>query len=108
MTPTPPASFVTPLRAWLEPVDCTDETKLDVTLLVSELVTDAVHGAATRISAGTAFDDGRLAHRCPRRPHQERQRCVPCAPEWFAEQIADGWGRNTAHGATSTWAEILC
>ena len=96
------------LRAWLEPVDCTDETKLDVTLLVSELVADAVHGAATRISAGMAFDDGRLRIDVQDDRTRSGSDASPCPPEWFAERIADGWGRDIGARETSTWAEILC
>ena len=80
------------LRAWLEAVDCTDDTKFDVVLLVSELASDAVHKQATRVSAVMSFEHGRLrvdldddrpaqtpiGHRGPRRSRRtDRRRLGP-------------------------------
>ena len=96
------------LRAWLDAIDCTDETKLDVTLLVNELVTDAVHNAASRIHGQIAFDTGRLRFDI----HDDRAttstRTTMLPLDLLAEQITDAWGRSTHDTDTYTWGEIFC
>jgi anti-sigma regulatory factor (Ser/Thr protein kinase) len=95
------------VRAWLEAVDCTDDTKFDIVLLVSELASDAVREQATRVSAVMSFEHGRL--RVDLDDDRPAQTTVGHrGPRRLAEQIADDWGRDSAPTGTHTWAEILC
>ena len=48
------------VRDWLDLVACTDDTKTDVTILASDLVTHAVSSDAALIAIRAVFDDGRL------------------------------------------------
>jgi anti-sigma regulatory factor (Ser/Thr protein kinase) len=94
-------------RTWLERVECDDDTRIDVVLLVDEIVTEAVHHQATRISAEMNFDTGRLRIDV----HDDRPATdspARCAVAQIAPQVADGWGRDDSVGGSHTWVEFLC
>ena len=104
------------LRSWLELVECDDETKVDVTILVSECVTLAVTNNATRISIRVVFDDGRLRIDVHAQHVEDRARVVGDRPETPSEAVMDRvaaaaaqtWARRADTHETHTWAEILC
>jgi anti-sigma regulatory factor (Ser/Thr protein kinase) len=96
------------VRTWLDDIDCSDETRIDVTLLVNELVTEAVHNAASRIHSQIAFDTGRLRFdiRDDRATTAPRTTMLPL--DLLAEQITVAWGRSTVDADTYTWGEVFC
>ena len=106
------------LRDWLDLVACTDDTKTDVTILASDLVTDAVTSDATRITIRAVFDDGRLridvhAQHDPTVTDITTERPADARPcESFSDRVtgavADAWGRDCLAHETHTWADVLC
>ena len=96
------------VRTWLDDIDCSDATRVDVTLLVNELVTEAVRGAARHIHSEMAFDAGRLRFdiRDDRATTTTRKAMLPL--DLLAGQITDTWGRSTLDTDTHTWGEIFC
>jgi hypothetical protein len=106
------------LRSWLELVACDDDTKTDVTILVSEFVTDAVTSDAARVSVRMVFDDGRLrvdVHAQYDQPltsisanEQPRGTSWQSLTDRVAEAATDAWGRACMPHETHSWAEILC
>jgi hypothetical protein len=106
------------VRGWLEVVPCSDDTKVDVSIVVSELVTHAVTSGASSVSIRTVFDDGRLridVHA----PHdaadagsvaggQVQRSTSQLLSDRMIEAATDAWGRTRTPDETHTWAEILC
>jgi hypothetical protein len=105
------------LRGWLRLVTCRDDTKIDVTILVSEFVTEAATSDATHVSISMIFDEGRLridVHAREEAPAGGGGRTpiqTATGPS-FADRIADiatdNWGRTRQPDTTHAWAEILC
>jgi len=98
------------LRSWLHLVTCSDETKLDITILVSELITDAVLADGQRVSLTVTFDDGRVridvhATGAAPRPASTGDDTVSSR---IADAVTDTWARTSQHGVAHTWAELLC
>src|SRR4051794_13037994 len=106
------------LRDWLDLVACTDDTKNDVTILVSDLVTHAVTSDATHITIRTVFDGGRLridvhAQHDPTATAITDERPADArSNESFSDRVtaavADAWGRDRLPHETHTWADVLC
>ena len=106
------------LGSWLELVACDDDTKVDVIIVVSELVTHAVIGNAARISVRMVFDDGRLrvdVHARHDQPlthasdsPQEQGLSRQSLTDRVADAVTDAWGRTCELDRTHSWAEILC
>jgi hypothetical protein len=106
------------VRSWIDFVDCDDDKKIDIVLLVSEFVTQAVNTGAAQVSISVIFDDGRLRIDVrAEHPVAEGQVGGVDANEdtilrSFADRMADAatdtWGRRRQSHQTHTWAEILC
>jgi anti-sigma regulatory factor (Ser/Thr protein kinase) len=104
-------------RSWLSIVDCREETKTDIIIVVSELVAHAAIDS-TRISLTIVFDDGRLRVDVHAQHHQTDTvtRGRPLAHDAPGETLTDrvvaaatdAWGRTRTPHGTHTWAEILC
>ena len=106
------------LRDWLDLVACTDDTKTDVTILVSDLVTQAVASDATHVTIRAVFDDGRLRidvhaqHDPTRADITDKRPADARSDESFSDRVtaavADAWGRDRLPHETHTWADVLC
>jgi hypothetical protein len=105
------------IRGWLDLVDCDEDTKIDITLVASELVSDTVSDEAARVSIRMLFDDGRLRIDV----HAERDQPPTATGSLKLQDSAcnsltdrvisaatDSWGRTEMPHGTHTWAEILC
>ena len=104
------------VRAWLDLVACSDETKADITIVVSDFVSDAVTSAATHVTILLVFDDGRLRVDVHADRHEalidldHQAGATPCQSlaDRITEAATDSWGRTRTPDETHSWAEILC
>jgi len=99
------------IRTWLRDTDCSDDTTLDVVLVASELIGQAVANTATRVRVELIFDDSRL--RLDVFASYAGGRTIPEDPdvtrlvEQIVEGATDAHGRTDTDALTHTWAEIL-
>ena len=104
-------------RSWLDVIPCQDDTKVDIIIVVSEFVTEAVNAGAAHVSIGLLFDDGRLRVEVQARQADTRkavgvEQAETMSDRLLADHIAntatDIWRRTTALGHVDLWAEVLC
>jgi len=111
-TPRAPGMARQALRDWLRIVDCSDQTKQDVVLVVSELVTNAVVHAQSPPEVVATFDEGRLrleVHDRDRNPPAVRSEggYIGGYGLRLVDRLTDGWGWEPTPAGKRIWVETL-
>ena len=112
-SPTAPRVARRRVATWLSDVACSESTKADAVLVVSELVTNAIlHGRSAPILTAT-FDDGRLRLEVEdSNTASPQQRLVTDHRGGYGlhivAQISDAWGARSTPNGKVVWTEMLC